>query len=107
MNENQQEIIFITDDKPITHPFHNKQLVFTGALTTMTRSEAAKRARLCGATMQGAVTRETDFVILGNKRRSTSSKQLKAEQLIQYGHDIQLIEECDFLWLLSIDQPGK
>ncbi len=103
MNENQQEIIFTTHDNPITHPFHNKQIVFTGALTTMTRSEAAKRARLCGATMQGAVTRDTDFVVLGDKRRGKSSKQLKAEQLILFGHDIQLIEESDFLWILSID----
>ncbi|MEK4427538.1 BRCT domain-containing protein [Solibacillus sp. FSL K6-1523] len=85
------------------HPFYNKQLVFTGALSTMTRSEAAKRVRNCGGFLQGAVTTETDFVILGNKRRGISTKQQKAEQLIDLGTDLQLLVEDDFLWLLSME----
>lgn len=68
----------------------------------MTRSEAAKKVRACGGIMQGAVTKETDFIIIGKKRRGTSVKQLKAEQLINLGNDIQMIGEDDFIWLLSM-----
>lgn len=97
------EVIFLSDpSERLMHPFHNKQIVFTGALSTMTRSEAAKKVRACGGIMQGAVTKETDFLILGKKRRGVSTKQLKAEQLISNGHDIQIIDEDDFMWLISI-----
>ena len=69
------EIIFLSDSTECqVHPFYNKQIVFTGALSTMTRSEAAKKVRAFGGIMQGAVTQETDFVILGNKRRGISTK---------------------------------
>lgn len=84
------------------HPFCDKQIVFTGALSTMTRVEAAKKVRALGGILQGAVTKETDFLILGHKRRGISSKQLKAEQLISLGFDIQIIHEDDFIWVLSI-----
>lgn len=102
-NRDNPEIIFITDPaESLTHPFNNKQIVFTGALSTMTRSEAAKQVKVCGGSLQGAVTPQTDFVILGDKRRGISTKQRKAEQLMSQGHDIQLIIEDDFLWLISM-----
>jgi DNA polymerase-3 subunit epsilon len=72
----------------------------------MTRSEAAKRVRACGGIMQGAVTQDTDFVILGDKRRGVSTKQLKAEKLITLGQDIQIIIEDDFIWLISMQKEG-
>lgn len=102
-NNDNTHYIFLPDAaKPFTHPLENKQIVFTGALSTMTRSEAAKRVRACGGMLQGAVTKETDFLILGDKRRGKSSKHIKAEQLISLGADIQIIIEDDFLWILSI-----
>ena len=84
------------------HPFVGKTIVFTGALSTMTRSAAAKLAISCGATVHGTVTERTDFVILGDKRRGISTKQQKAERLIQDGAAIQLLVEADFLWILSM-----
>ncbi|MFJ7661136.1 BRCT domain-containing protein [Lysinibacillus sp. NPDC097162] len=107
MNKNQDntEVIYLSNpSERFMHPFYNKQIVFTGALSTMTRSEAAKKARACGAFMQGAVTKETDFLILGKNRREKSTKHLKAEQLIQLGHDIQIIAEDDFIWLISMQK---
>ena len=107
MNQNKDniEVIFLSGpSEPLMHPFTNKQIVFTGALSTMTRSEAAKKVRACGGNLQGAVTKETDFLILGKKRRGISTKQLKAEQLISLGVDIQIIDEDDFLWLISMQQ---
>lgn len=90
------------EDEQITHPLYQKKIVFTGALTTMTRSEAAKSVRPYKAVIQGAVTIDTDFVILGAKRRGISSKHQKAQQLIALGHPVQILEEDDFLWLLTM-----
>lgn len=105
MNHNKdftEVILFSNPSQHSEHPFCNKRIVFTGALSAMTRSEAAKKVRAFGGILQGAVTKETDFVILGNQRRGISSKQLKAEQLISLGVDIQIMLEDDFLWVLSI-----
>ncbi len=107
MNKNKDnlEVIYLSDPSECwMHPFYNKQIVFTGALSTMIRSEAAKKVRACGGIIQGAVTKETDFVILGKNRRGISTKQLKAEQLISLGLDIQIIVEDDFIWLISMQQ---
>ena len=71
----------------------------------MTRLEAAKKVRAYGGMLQGAVTKETDFVILRKKRRGISTKQVKAEQLISLGLDIQIIAEDDFIWLISMQPP--
>ena len=97
------EVIYLSSPSECTmHPFFNKQVVFTGGLSTMTRSEAAKKVRACGGIIQGAVTKDTHFVILGDKHRGISRKRLKAEQLIHLGIDIQIIVEDDFLWLISM-----
>ena len=82
-NKDNIEVIFLSDPlEHLMHPFFNKQIVFTGALSTMTRSEATKKVRTCGGIIHGAVTKETKFVILGKKRRGISTKHLKAEQFI-------------------------
>lgn len=99
------DTIFLSDpSEQLTHPFHKRQIVFTGALSTMTRSQAAQKVRSCGGTLQGAVTKDTDFVILGDRRRGVSTKQLKAEQLISLGIDIQILGEDDFLWLIAMKE---
>lgn len=96
------EPIYFSHQEKMTHPFAQKNLVFTGALSSMTRSTAAKLAKACGATIQGAVTEQTHFVIVGDKQQVKSSKYMKAEQLIFKGSDLQLLEESDFLWLVAI-----
>jgi len=102
--DNTDMIFFCHPSERLQHPFHNKQIVFTGALSTMTRSEAAKKARACGALIQGAVTKDTHFVILGKNRRDKSTKHLKAEHFMQRGYDIQIIAEDDFIWLISMQK---
>lgn len=104
-NNDNTEVIFLSaSSECLMHPFYHKQIVFTGTLSTMTRSEAAKKVRAYGGIMQGAVTKETDFLILGEKRRGISTKQMKAEQLISHGLGIQIIAEDDFLWLISMEK---
>lgn len=107
-SKDNTEVILLSDpSQHLMHPFCNKRIVFTGALSTMTRSEAAKKVRAFGGILQGAVTKDTDFVILGNKRRGISTKQLKAEQLISLGFDIQIILEDDFIWVLSMPKDNQ
>ena len=53
INKDNSEIIFFSDPaENRTHPFYNKQIVFTGALSTMTRSEAAKQVKAYGGYLQ-------------------------------------------------------
>ncbi|HWK23219.1 MAG TPA: BRCT domain-containing protein [Ureibacillus sp.] len=110
MNNSKEDtkiIVFSDQSHHFIHPFDKKNIVFTGALSTMTRSEAAKKVRAFGGQLQGAVTKETDFVILGEKRRGVSTKQAKAEQLIHLGLDIQILLEDDFIWVLSIPKSTQ
>ena len=101
--EDLKEIV-LTENITFTHPFTNKYIVFTGALTGMTRSSAAKLATQCGAIIQGAVSARTDFLILGAKRRGISSKHQTAIRLQQQHEKLQIIEEEDFYWLLSMNK---
>ncbi|KPN94457.1 BRCT domain-containing protein [Lysinibacillus sp. ZYM-1] len=103
-NKDNLDIIFSDQTESHSHPFYNKQIVFTGALSTMTRSDAAKQVKAYGGFLQGTVTQQTDFVILGDKRRGISIKQRKAEQLMNLGQDIQILIEDDFLWLISMSK---
>lgn len=103
MQENNTIILMNHEDRS-AHPLFKKYIVFTGTLSKMTRAEAAKKARSCGAVIQGAVTKETDFLFVGKQRRQISTKQRKAEQLISLGADIQIIGEEDFYWILSFEE---
>jgi len=47
-NKDNLDIIFSDQTESHSHPFYNKQIVFTGALSTMTRSDAAKQVKAYG-----------------------------------------------------------
>ena len=94
-----EEIIF---EQQWQHPFQQKTVVFTGTLQSMTRSEAAKYVRNFGGTVSGAVTVQTDFVIVGRQKRDKSSKQIKAEKYIANGATMQILAEDEFLWLIQL-----
>jgi DNA ligase (NAD+) len=55
-----------------------KTVVFTGSLTTMTRSEAKARAEALGANVAGSVSTKTDYVVVGE---DAGSKAAKAKEL--------------------------
>jgi NAD-dependent DNA ligase len=97
------EEILLTTEKQIQHPFFEKRIVFTGALTSMTRSQAAKYVREVGGIMQGAVTNDTDFLIVGAKRNGVSTKHKAAMRLEMTGNPIQIIFEEDFQWLIQLE----
>jgi DNA ligase (NAD+) len=70
-----------------------KTVVFTGELTTVTRSEAKARAEALGAKVAGSVSRKTDLVIVGEK---AGSKAREAEKL-----GITMLSEAEWLKLIG------
>lgn len=69
--------------------FFNKTIVFTGTLTTISRSEAKKIAIQKGATVGSAISKSTDIVVAGS---NPGSKLTKAREL-----GIKVITEEEFL----------
>lgn len=55
-----------------------KTVVFTGSLATMSRAEAKSAAEQQGATVAGAVSKKTDYVVIGE---DAGSKAAKAREL--------------------------
>ena len=75
--------------------------MFTGALE-IPRREAADLASGVGCTVAEGVTKKTTLLVVGDQDisklagKEKSSKHLKAEQLIQKGHNLRIIKESDF-----------
>ncbi len=69
--------------------FNRKNIVFTGSLTSISRDEAKYLAKKAGAKIQTGVSRNTDYVIIGEK---AGSKEKKAKEL-----KINTLTEDEFL----------
>ena len=68
-------------------------MVFTGTLPTLSRDEAKARARLAGARIASSVSKNTDYVVLGE---DAGSKAAKAAEL-----GVKTLDEKEFLKLLK------
>lgn len=77
---NQPPLVTVTDFEPrsVASPVAGKTVVFTGALASMSRSEAKAQAEALGANVAGTVSRKTDYVIAGP---GAGSKEKKAREL--------------------------
>ena len=71
----------------------DKIVVFTGALTAMTRSEAKARAETLGAKVAGAVSSKTDFVVAG---ADPGCKAKKAKEI-----GVRVLDEAEWLALIA------
>ena len=84
------------------HPLFGKVCVFTGTLEKMQRKEAMQLVADLGGIPSDAVTKKTNYLILGNNdycktiKDGKSSKQKKAEKIILEGADLQIIPEIVF-----------
>lgn len=89
------------------HPLFNKYCTFTGKLEKMDRKDAAQLVVNLGGICLNGVTKQTNFLILGNFDYSSnvkdgkSSKLKKAEELILKGQDLQILSENVFYDLIS------
>lgn len=85
--------------------FFGKNIVFTGKLDIFSRKEAAQLVANNGGIPQNNVTKDTDYIILGNFEEimikgNKSSKLLKAEKIISEGKELEIISEEEFLKML-------
>jgi DNA ligase (NAD+) len=78
-------------------PLAGKTVVFTGSLTSMSRSEAKARAEALGANVTGSVSAKTDYVVAG---ADPGSKATKATAL-----GVKLLDENEWLTLAG-EAPG-
>ncbi|THE09513.1 DNA polymerase III subunit epsilon [Bacillus timonensis] len=97
--------IEVSEDADTTNPFFNKNIVFTGKLNVFTRKEAAQLVAAKGGKPQNGITKETNFIILGNFddvmiKGNKSSKLEKAEKMIREGKELEIVSEEDFMKML-------
>lgn len=74
-------------------PVSGKTVVFTGALSRMTRDEAKARAESLGAKVASSVSKKTDYVIVGE---DAGSKAAKAAEL-----GVKMLSEDEWLELIG------
>ena len=83
-------------------PIYNRECVFSGTLEKMERRLAMQSVVNIGGRVANAVTKHTNFLILGNNdncktiKDGKSSKQKKAEEYKAKGYDIEIITEDTF-----------
>ncbi len=85
-----------------THPLFGKKVVFTGALVRFKRQAAMQLVANLGAINQNSITKDTDYLVLGNNDYcrtiidGKSSKQKKAEEYMLKGTGISIMDEQTF-----------
>lgn len=106
-NLNAKDITTTKTNFDETHPLYGKKCVFTGTLEKMVRQEAMQLVVDFGGEVQNKVTKETNYLILGNNdycasiKGGKSNKQKKAEQLMLKGQDISVIPENVFYDMIT------
>lgn len=94
-------------DFDVSNPIYGSVCVFTGTLEKMTRREAMQIVKNLGGDCKDNVTKNTNYLILGNNdfcksiKDGKSNKQKKAENLQLEGNDIQVISESVFYEMIS------
>lgn len=91
------------------HPFYGREIVFTGALSSMTRAMAWGRVAEVGGRPAPGVTKHTNVLVVGyqdaRKLRpgeELSAKARKARDLRELGQQVEVMPENDFVQLLVL-----
>lgn len=87
------EIEEFKEEKIEDSPISGKTIVFTGTLTGLTRQEAKALALKYGAKVAGAVSKHTDFVVVGADAGS------KAKVAAELG--VKILSETEFMELIK------
>lgn len=104
---NANDIVPQTNDFDDTHPLYGKIVVFTGALSCMTRRAAMQLVANVGGENGNSVTKKTNYLVIGSEEFASSvkdgktTKMKKAEDLRLKGNDITIISESAFFDLLE------
>jgi DNA ligase (NAD+) len=77
---------------PSGHVFSGKTLVLTGTLTGITRGAATERIRAVGGNVSSAVSKKTDFLVVGENAGSKLDEARK--------HGVKELSEAEFLEML-------
>ena len=88
--------------------FAGKEIVFTGALSSMTRDQAHYRVMTAGGIPKASVTKKTNILVFGHQDSRTlrpgaahSAKMQKSLTLISGGADLELVDEETFIQMLN------
>ena len=89
------------------NPFFERNIVFTGTLTSMVRREAQIKVLELGGKCSTGVNNSTNFLIVGEQdysrygEGSKSSKMKKADNLLSKGQEIELLSENQFIEMIQ------
>lgn len=89
------------------HSFYNKNIVFTGELSSISRKDAMQKIVNLGGILKSGVSRTTNYIIIGKQDKSIvgkeglSTKEKKALELIEKGYNIEIIDENKLLKIIS------
>lgn len=106
-NESLANITATVDEIDDTNPIFGKIVVFTGALSAMTRKEAFLLVVNLGGIPEDAITKKTNFLVIGNAefaqsvKEGKTKKMVKAEAYQSRGAEISIISENAFFDLIS------
>jgi DNA polymerase-3 subunit epsilon len=88
--------------------FVGKEIVFTGALTSMTREDAQQRVMRAGGIPKTSVSKKTNVLVFGQQDARVlrpgaqhSGKMQKSIDLINSGASLELVDEKTFLEMLN------
>lgn len=90
-----------------TNPVYNKTVVFTGALSRMTRKDAMQIVVNLGGNIANSITKKTNFLVIGSEEFASTvkdgktNKMKKAEEYILKGADISIVSENTFFDLIE------
>ncbi len=83
--------------------FYGRSIVFTGALSSMTRVQAKQTIADIGGINKSGIAKSTDYLIVGQQdyrvvgEDGMSSKQEKAIKYIALGSEIEILSENEFI----------
>ncbi|GAA4062816.1 exonuclease domain-containing protein [Streptomyces shaanxiensis] len=90
-------------------PLYGQHVCITGTLNSLSRAEAQHQLADVGAQATAGVSRKTDILVVGTADptrfapgMTLSGKHRKAKELLDSGHEIEVISETEFLELLSL-----